>query len=365
MDTNANSSAEPGRRTFLNALKILIIILLIAPAMTLIGVWSSLAIYYAGTDGQDFRWAYATGFAVIFFASLICLPRRIITSLVMLIACGAVFMWWFNMTPSHNRQWSPLTEVLSTATIEGDIVTVRDIRNFEYRSADDYDISYYDKTFDLSKIKTLDFIISYWGDNKRTAHSMLSFGFDDEEYLCVSVEARTQRDEKYTGLGGLFRKFDLIYVLGDEQDLIRSRTDFRGEHVYLYPTVSPPEDVRKLFVSILKRVNKIHAKPEFYNTITHNCTTTLAASGQEILPPNPFDYRLLLNGYADRMAFDNGWIDTKDPFDKTRTRHYVNRRLLDNPPPEIFSRRIRPHLPQPKLPEDPVPQTQPATAPAP
>lgn len=344
MDENTNSTARSSSGKFLRFLWRLIIVVVIAPALLMIGIWSTLAIYFADVPDQNFRWALASSFALVFAASFFCFPRRRWTAMCLLAAFAAVLSWWLNLSPTHDRHWAPQAAVLPSATIDGDLVTVRDIRNSEYRSSDDFTPRYYDKTFDLRKIRTLDFMICYRGDNETTAHSMLSFGFSGGEYLTVSVEARPQRGEEYTGIAGLFRKYELIYVLGDELDLIRSRTRFRNEKVYLYPTASPPDDVRTLFLEIIKRVNEIAAAPEFYNTVIHNCTTNLAASGRKILPPDPFDIRLLLNGRADEMAYDNGWIATEDSFAETRKRHYINQYVEGKGGAANFSRLIRPHL---------------------
>jgi len=344
MDAKTDSSTAPLGRKILKLLRILIIVLVIAPALVLIGIWSALAIYFADSSGQDYRWAFASIFALVFGTSLVCFPKRRWTALCLLAASAAVMYWWLNLAPSHDRDWDPQTAVLPTATIDGDLVTVRDIRNSEYLSAEDVTPRYYHKTFDLRKIRTVDLIFSHWASDEITAHSMLSFGFDAGEYLTVSVEARAERGEEYTGIGGLFRKYELIYVLGDELDLIRSRTNFRGEKVYLYPTKMPPEDARTLFLEIIKRVNEIAAAPEFYNTLTDNCTTSLARSSQAILPPNSLDIRLLLNGYADRMAYENGWIATDDPFDETRKRHHINQYVEGKGDAANFSRLIRPGL---------------------
>jgi len=336
----------------------LIILLVITPALGLIILWSALAITYAGAPGQEIRWAFGASFAIVFVASFFCFPKRIITALLLFAAFGAVLIWWMGLKPSHDRNWSQLTAVLPRAAIEGDTATIRSIRNFDYEEIDAYTPRYYDKTFDLTRLKTLDLIISYWGDGRHTAHSMLSFGFDDTEYLCVSVEARAEEGEVYSAIAGLFRKYELIYVLGDEKDILGSRTGVRKEQVYLYPTNTTPADVRKLFEKIMARVNQIADRPEFYNTITDNCTTWLAYSGRSIAPPGSFDYRILLNGYADEMAFDNGWIDTKDSFRETRERCRINQYVIDDFDRAHYSRRIRPHLPQPVRPEPEEPAAQ-------
>jgi hypothetical protein len=332
------------RSTVHRVLRSLFTVFIVSPALLLIGLWSALAIHFPSISHQSFRTTLAWAFVIGFAAAFAFIRNRRRTTLCLLGAFAAVLVWWLTISPTHDRDWDDLAAVLPSATIDGDMVTIRNIRNFEYRSATDFTPHYYDRTFDLSKIRTLDFLICYWGSNEKTAHSMLSFGFSDGKYLCLSVEARPERGETYAPIGGMFKKHELIYVLGDELDLIRSRTHFRDERVYLYPTASPPADVHTMFLEIIKRVNEIKSQPEFYNTLTHNCTTSLAASGRTILPPNPFDIRLLLNGYADRMAYDNGWIATKDSFAETRKRHYVNQYVEGKPDTANFSELIRPHL---------------------
>ena len=350
MGTKTNSSTDPRGGKTRKVLWKLILLLVIVPAIGFIIIWSALAITYAGVSDQNIRWALGSSFAIVFLVSLFCFPRRMLTIMFLLTASCAVFWWWTNLRPSHDRQWSQLSAVLPIVKIDGDTAAVQSIRNFKYAADGDYIPGYYDKTFDLNKIETLDLIISYWGDDEITAHSMLSFGFKGGGYLCVSVEARAEDGEEYSGIAGMFRKYELIYVLGDEIDLIGSRTGVRKERVYLYPTNTSPADVRKLFEKIAARVNQIAKTPEFYNTITDNCTTCLAYSGQSIVPPGSFDYRLLLNGYADQMACDNGWIATDDSFAETRERHYINQYVESKAGAANFSRLIRPHLANSTLP---------------
>jgi hypothetical protein len=344
--------------------------LVIAPLLGLIILWCSLAITFADVSGQASRWALGSSFGIAFVAMFFCFPKRILTTILLFAAFAGVFYWWSDLKPSHDRVWSDLTSVLPTVRIEGDTASVQGIRNFEYQTASEFRQRYHDKTFDLTKLTSLDLIISYWDDGRHTAHSMLSFGFEDKDYLCVSVEARAEKDEEYSGLAGLFRKYELIYVLGDEADLIGSRTGVRKEQVYLYPTNTRRADIRKLFEKIMARVNQIAEKPEFYNTITDNCTTCLAHSGQSIVPPNSFDYRLLLNGYADEMAFENGWIkaDENDSFDVVREDHHINKYIKNDFDIAHYSRRIRRYIPDQPVNPDDQPETQPApptTQPAP
>jgi len=348
MDNEPNPPIDPEEPTRLAAvgkvLRIALTVLVIAPTLLGMIIWSSMAIYSPSVSCQTLRTILAWALGLGFLTAFGCLKNRRRTAICLIAAFALTLLWWLTLTPRNDRDWDPRVSVLPSAVINGDMITVSNVRNFKYRSATDYKPNYYERTYDLSKIQTLDFIICYWGDNKHTAHSMLSFGFSDGKYLCLSVEARLNSGEEYSGLGGLFRKYELIYILADERDMIRARTNFRQERVHLYPTISPPDNVRILFLDIIKRVNDLNASPEFYNTITNNCTTTLASSGRKILPPNPFDIRLLLNGHADRMAFDNGWIKTKDSFEATRKRHFINQYVKGEPNTENFSRLIRPHL---------------------
>lgn len=177
------------------------------------------------------------------------------------------------------------------------------------------------------------------------AHTLLSFGFRGDNYLTVSVETRPERDEPQSGLRGLFKQYEIIYFLGDERDLIRLRTNFRGEDVYLYPTTSTPEEVRILFMDIIEKVNSLAREPQFYNTLLHNCTTGLVTHARKIgRPPTLFDIRLLLNGQSDQMAYENGWIRATRSFAETKAFHHINKYLGGDSKAEEFSRKIRPHL---------------------
>jgi len=336
--------AEPRQSKVRKVLRILLIVLVILPVLVLIGLWSALAIHFSNLPSQGFRTALAWVFVLGFGTAFAFINNRRRTALYLMAAFGIVLALWLMKLPSHDRDWDPFVAVLPSATIAGDLVTVRNIRNFEYRTAEDFTPRYYDKTFDLREIRTVDFIMAYWGPGEAITHTMLSFGFNGGEYLTVSVEIRPERGEPYTALGGLFKKYELIHILGDERDLIRLRTNFRNERVYLYPTRSPPEDVRTLFLDIIGRINEIAANPEFYNTLAQNCFTSLAPSIRKIRPPRPFDIRLLLNGYIDRMGYENGWIDSDDSFEVTRKRHHINQYVEGKPYAPNFSQLIRPHL---------------------
>jgi hypothetical protein len=168
-------------------------------------------------------------------------------------------------------------------------------------------------------LKTVDFLRVPFPETPELAHTMLSFGFDDTDYLAVSVEIRKEQGEAYNPLLAMFNKYELTYVLGDERDLIGLRTNHRLNDVYLYETRAAPAQVRKLFEGVLARVNKLHDEPEFYNTITNNCTTNIVRHVNELAPGRvKYDYRVLLPGLSDRLAYDAGLLKSALPFEETR-----------------------------------------------
>jgi len=245
---------------------------------------------------------------------------------------------------SNERNWSPDQAVLPHADFSKDRqqVTIRNIRACEYRTADDYTVRHYDKTFDLTKLTSVDFIRVPFPDMPELAHTMLSFGFDDKEYVAVSVEIRKEQGEAYNPALGAMNKYEIMYVLGDERDLIGLRTNFRLNDVYVYPTRAEPEQVRKLFENVLARVNKLEKQPEFYNTLTNNCTTNIAKHINELVPGRvPYDYRVLMPGYSDRLAYDLGLLKTPFSFEETRRAARVTDVAYEHRDDPDFSQAIR------------------------
>jgi hypothetical protein len=254
--------------------------------------------------------------------------------------------------PSNDRDWIPELKKLARAEFHGDQVTIYDVRNAEFLTYRDCIVNYYDKTYDLNKIQSVDFIVIPFTDNPAIAHTMLSFGFGPGEYVGVSAEVRLERGETYAAAVGLFGQFELTYVIADERDLIRARTEHRNCEVYVYRTKATHEQARKLFVDMLKRNNKLRDEPEFYDTLRNNCTTNIVRHINAIAPGEvPHDYRILLPGFADRLAYELKLIDTSLPFEEVKRRAHINEiahRYKDDP---HFSARIRGET----LPTEPAP----------
>lgn len=244
--------------------------------------------------------------------------------------------------PSNARPWAADMAVLPEAELLGDRVQVRNVRNCTYLDEDSYVLNYYDKSFDLSRIRTVDFIVVPFKDLPAVAHTMLSFGFEDEEYLAVSVEIRREKDEQYEFFKGILDQYEIMYVVGDERDLVRLRTNYRGDDVYVYRTKATPEQARQLFVDVMQRVNKLRSEPEFYNTVVNNCTTNIMHHVNQ-LAPGKIHYGLpvLLPGLSDRLAYDLGLLEDAGTFAATREQSNVSpiaRQVGDRPD---FSTAIR------------------------
>lgn len=257
-------------------------------------------------------------------------------------SAGAAPGWMKFIEPSNDRDWSPDQAVLPWAEIEGSRVVVHNIRNSEYRTVDDYTVHFYDKTFDLDKLTSVDFLVVPFADTPSIAHTMLSFGFADRDYLVLSVEIRKEKGEKYSAVGGFLRQYELMYVLADERDVIWKNASGWLCDVYLYRARATPAQVRSLLVDVLQRVNKLRDKPEFYNTVTNNCTTNLRNHINHLAPDRvPYDLRVLLPGYSDRLAYDLGLLQTDTSFEQTRLRARINYLAYLYQDSPDFSQKIR------------------------
>lgn len=247
------------------------------------------------------------------------------------------------LRPSQNRDWLPDVAVLPYAEVDGDRAKVHNIRNCTYRADDEYVVKHYDRTFDVDEIQSVDFIVAPFKEAQGLAHTMLSFGFENGEHICVSVEARLEKGEKYAPVLGAMKQFELIYVLADERDVIVRRTRYRDVDVYLYRTVATPEQARLIFLDVLKRVNQLYREPEFYDSLTNNCTTNLVNHVNRVRPNRIplWDLRVLLPGYADQLAYELGMLDKSKSFEQLRAEARINDPANQYAARQDFSQRIR------------------------
>ena len=242
---------------------------------------------------------------------------------------------------SNERDWSPEMEYVPSATLEAGVVTLKNIRHNTYASEDDFVVEYFDRKFNLSEIQSVDYIVVPF-KIKQIAHTMLSFGLQDGTYLTVSIEVRKEKGERYNPVLGMGRKFELMYLVGDERDLVRLRTEHRDAQVYVYPSVAAPEHAQALFLDVMERANQLALDPEFYHSIRNNCTTNLAGHVNEISSKKiRYGWRVLLPGLSAKYAYDLGLLDNRIPFEELTELALVNDLALEHRDAADFSQKIR------------------------
>jgi hypothetical protein len=251
----------------------------------------------------------------------------------------ATIAWWFSLRPQSDREWAVGLEVLPRVEVVGDTLRIRGFRNFDYTPSGDPVPRYEERTFDLSRLESLDYCLSHWS-GQFMAHTLVSFGFGDGRFLAVSVEARRRRWQRYSPLWGLFRSYELFFVLGDERDIVRLRTNIRRERVYLYRVRIPTQNVRRLLDDYLRRIQMVAVRPEWYNSVTSNCTTNLFYHRIRKIPrwllPGIF-----LNGLSARILYRLGFLNDGLPFKELQARSEIRERALAAGDAADFSRRIR------------------------
>jgi hypothetical protein len=297
---------------------------------------------------EEPRGALALAFATLGVGGLLVavLRRRIVAPLLsFVLACLAVLIWWWSIEASNAHAWQADLARLSSAEINGDRVSLRNVRRFDYRSATDYTENWYDRTVDLSQLEALDLIAVYWMRDA-IAHTMLSFVFANGEPVTISIETRKEEGEEYSTLAGFFRRYELYYIVGDERDLIGLRTTYRKppDDVYLYRVHAPQENIRRLFVEYLAKINQLHERPEFYNTATTNCTTNIVTHIRTLRKGVPLSWKMLLSGHFPELVYEYGALDQSLPFETLRQQSRINDRARASDGAN-FSCRIREGLP--------------------
>ena len=263
--------------------------------------------------------------------------QRLAAALVLLALTGCR-----SLQATNNADWSPDQKVLPTAEYHGKLLTVHNVRNCEYRSTTDYTVRHEDRTYDLDQLKTVDFIVVPFKEAPQLAHTMMSFGFADRDYLAVSVEIRKRADESFSAWKGMFPHYTIMYVAADERDVIALRTNHRHDDVFVHRTRATPEQARALLVDVMQRMNKLAVEPEFYNTFTNNCTTNIRRHVNDLAPGRvPYDYRVMMPGYSDQMAYKLGLLATTEPFPLAREHARVNELAFRHRDDADFSRQIR------------------------
>lgn len=311
------------------------------------GIWGVLFLWFGSPGGV---WIGGPAAAAFGAATLAALGALWLRSWPWLGAWSAAFagllVWFFALVPRGDRDWDPDVARPVTAAISGSQVTIENVRAFEWRTETAFTERWETRLFDMAGLRTLDLINSYWA-GPVIAHTLFSFGFDDGRYLAFSVEIRREKGEDYSSIAGFFRQYEMIVLAADERDVVRLRTNVRGEDAQLYRMRAEPDQVRAVFSALLRRANAVARDPVWYNSLTRNCTTELFGAVHEVLPDLPFDWRLVLSGYLPEYAYDVRRVDTRLSFRDLRERSRIGERgkAADSAPD--FSRRIRDLIPDP------------------
>jgi hypothetical protein len=259
------------------------------------------------------------------------------------LAFAALLVWWSLIPPRNDLVWADDVARLATGTIDVNHVTLHHVRNFEWRSETDHTVRWESRSYDLDRIESLDMIMSYW-QGPAIAHMLMSFGFDDGDHVVFSVEVRRRKDQAFSEIGGFFKQFELSIIAADENDIIRVRTNVRGEDVYLYRVRMPRTAMRSLFIAYVEQANALERVPRFYNTVTVNCTTLVYHMMKRIVGRLPFDYRVVFTGYLPAYVYQVGGLDDRYSLQELRERGCITERAKHSSIAD-FSNQIRRGIP--------------------
>lgn len=307
--------------------------------------WGAAALAIDGPFEGGAAKALAASWAIALVAVLAVVRPGRRALLVVLVLDLGLTAWWLAIAPSNDRTWVPEVAQLASVEVDGDVVRIRNVRDFVYRSESEFTEKWEDRTYDLSKVRAVDLFISTWGA-PMIAHTIMSWEFEDGRHLAVSIETRKEVGEEYSALLGFFRQFELYYVVADERDVIALRTNHRGETVALYRLSASPQNARRILVDYIESINELVERPVWYNALTQNCTTSIWQHAHRLNSDFTWDWRILVNGSLDALLYLRGSIDTSMPIEELRRRSDITAAAREAGDGENFSTRIRLGLPR-------------------
>jgi hypothetical protein len=323
-----------------------------AVVVLLLALWGAFALGYQVPGGRALKSLSVALWVVFALAMVVALWQgRIALGLLgFAVAFGGLLLWWHQLAPTNDLPWADDVAQMTTGTVEADRVVLHNVRNFEWRSDTDYTQRWETRTYDLDRLQSLDMVLSYWS-GQAIAHVLISFGFNDGNHVVFSVEIRRRKTDSFSELGGFFKEFELSIIAADERDVIRVRTNVRGEDDYLYRIRIPVRDVRALFLAYVDHANALVRRPRFYNTITVNCTTLVYHMMKRIVGRLPWDYRILLSGYLPEYVYKIGGLDTRYSLQQLRTFGRITDRAKKADGSPAFSADIRQGVPSVAAPD--------------
>ena len=296
-------------------------------AYWLVCAWCGMVVYFHLPFFPQFcAWGYWLAAAVLAAAVVFMKRRRLIAAVIAAILPLPVLAWWFTITPSNDADWQTPWAKMPAIEVKNNMLSIQNIRDFDYRSENVYDANYISGDYDLNKLEKVMLILSYWDGNTAVAHTILDFGFNDGRWLVISSETRLKNGQLQTAMGGLFKQYGSLYVIGTESDLLMLRTNYRRDQVYMYQLRITPDECRTLLLDLVERCNRLRLHPQFYNTITGNCMTSLVPSMRKVAHnPDVFrDIRFLLNGYSDQMIYEKNIKSNEISYEQFRMEHYIS-----------------------------------------
>jgi hypothetical protein len=307
-------------------------------------LWAAAALWIDGPEFRVLAGMLAVGLVLIAVTAAVLVRPWRRAALASFLAFAVVLGWWLTLTPSNDRDWQPDVARLPTATLDGSLLTLSNVRNFAYRGEQDFTERWETRTYDLDTLVGFDMFVSFWGPTLY-GHTIASWEFADGRHLAVSIETRKEQGEAYSALRGFFRQYELYYVVADERDLIALRTNHRGETVQLYRVGGLMSKGRELLLDYVSEINAIAERPRWYNALTHNCTTTIWHHAKAVGSGPPLDWRLLANGYLVDLAYERGTVNTGIPLDELKRQSDITARARSPGDGEDFSKAIREGLP--------------------
>jgi len=310
-------------------------------------IWGGFALWYQFPTAQTGK-VIAIGIWTLLASLAIWQIWATQTRWSLLLLYGVAFIsllgWWSTIKPSNDRDWADDVAHVLHVDVNGDQVTLDRVRNFHWRSETDYDARWETRHYDLKDLTSADLILSYWM-GPAIAHTLVSFGFKDGSHVVFSLEIRKKRHESFSAIGGFFREFEVVMVAADERDIVRVRSNVRGEQVYLYRLHVPEQDLRAMFLNYMDEARALEHRPQFYNTLTTNCTTIVYDLARRVSPGLPLDYRLILSGYLAEYAHDIGLLTPNNEFKTLQQQGYINPRAIASGQDANFSDLIRQGVP--------------------
>jgi hypothetical protein len=299
--------------------------LLLSLTVALLASWGALVLWYKAPRGLRIAGAALwTALGIACIAAFWC-GRLESGAAAFALADALLLLWWESLHPSNDREWADDVAQTVGGKIDGSVVTLDKVRDFEWRSNSDFTPRWTTRSYDLARLHSLDMIVSYWA-RPSIAHMLISFGFAQDDYVAFSVEIRRDKRQSFSEIGGFFKEFELVVIAAEERDIVRLRTNVRREQTYLFRLNLEPAAMRALFLAYVAEANALVRAPRFYHTITANCTTVLFRMLRRIVGRLPFSYRVLLSGYMPEYFYGIGYLDRRYPLEELRALGYVSER---------------------------------------